>query len=398
MDGEATEGLLRFFRSIQDPRAANARHMLSDVLSVAILAVLCGAEGWAAVEAWGRGNIEWLGEFLELPHGIPSHDTFDRVFGLLDPPGFEACFTAWAASLVKNAGGLFIAVDGKTLRRSWKRAWSKTPVHLVSAFASKNQGVLGQVATDAKSNEITAIPKLLAMLDLAGCTVTIDAMGCQREIAGQIVGQGGHYVLALKDNQSALYEKAKALMDDLILDHAKGVDAKGVEGARVGYRERTDRTNNHGRIETRRAWVSDEVRWLGADLLALWPGLAAVVAVECTRQDLGDLSGKVTTGRRYFITSRGGLDAPFLAEAIRCHWGIENGLHWCLDVAMSEDDCRLRVNHGAENFSRLRRVALNKLKRWQIKKENGKVMQAGIRLKQQACGWSRNFLLEALLA
>jgi predicted transposase YbfD/YdcC len=393
MDAQATEGLLRFFRGIADPRAANARHPMSDVLSVAILAVLCGAEGWAAVEAWGCGNLPWLATFLELPHGIPSHDTFDRVFGLLNPGAFEACFNAWTRALVTNAAGLFVAVDGKTLRRSWRRAWSKTPVHLVSAFVSGNQLVLGQLATDAKSNEITAIPKLLAVLELAGATVTIDAMGCQRQIAKQILEQKGHYVLSVKDNQPALSEKVQGLMKDLILDHAKGVP-----GTPVGYFEQTGETNNHGRVETRRVWVSDDVRWLGKDLLDLWPGLSSVVTVERTRQDLGDPTGKVTTERHEFISSHGGTDAKFMAEAVRSHWGVENRLHWCLDVAMNEDQCRLRVNHGAENFSRLRRIALNKLKRWEIRKANGKVLKAGIRLKQQACGWSRKFLLEALLA
>jgi hypothetical protein len=171
MDAPATEGLLRFFRTIDDPRAANARHPMADVLSIAVMAVLCGAQGWAAVAAWGELNAEWLATFLELPHGIPSHDTFDRVFALLEPLAFERCFSAWTAAPVGNAGGLFVAVDGKTLRRSWRRAWSKTPVHRVSAFASANGAVLGQVATDAKSDEITAIPKLLAMLELAGLTV-----------------------------------------------------------------------------------------------------------------------------------------------------------------------------------------------------------------------------------
>jgi len=393
MDGQATQGLLRFFRSIRDPRAANARHSLTDILSVAMLGVLCGAEGWASVEAWGQGNLDWLVTFLELPHGIPSHDTFDRVFAMLDPLAFEKCFNQWTAALVQNAQGLFIAVDGKTLRRSWKHAWSKTPVHLVSAFASKNQLVLGQIATDSKSNEITAIPKLLAMLNLAGATVTIDAMGCQREIAGQILRQEAHYLLAVKENQPTLHMKAKTMMDDLILDHAKGMAQ-----TQIGFFEQTDSVNNHGRVETRRVWVSNEVKWLGEELLGLWPGLASVVTVECTRQDLGDMSGKVTIERRYFISSHGDLDAKLLGEGIRSHWGVENGLHWCLDVSMGEDQCRLRVKHGAENFSRLRRIALNKLKRWEIKKENGKVMKAGIRLKQQACGWSRKFLLEALLA
>lgn len=388
MDAQATEGLLRFFRGIQDPRSDNARHPLSDLLTIAILAVLCGAEGWAAVEGWGRGNLPWLATFLELPHGIPTHDTFDRVFGMIDPLAFERCFTSWTAALVKNATGLFIAVDGKTLRRSWKRAWSKTPVHLVSAFASKNQLVLGQLATDCKSNEITAIPKLLAMLELAGATVTIDAMGCQREIAAGIIKQKANYILAVKDNQPTLHEKVKGLLDEAILD--------GFKGMQHGFYEEAD--DGHGRIEKRRVWVTHEVKWLGQDLLALWPGLASVAAVESTRQDLGDMSGKVSTERRYFISSHDGTNAQLIGNGVRSHWGVENGLHWCLDVAMNEDDSRLRMKHGAENFSRLRRIALNKLKRWEIKKPNGKVMKAGIRLKQQACGWSREFLLQALLA
>lgn len=388
MDAQATEGLLRFFRSIQDPRAANAWHPLDDVLAIAILAVLCGSESWSAVEAWGCGNVEWLASFLDLPHGIPTHDTFDRVFAMLDPLAFEKCFASWTAALVAGGKGRFIAVDGKTLRRSFKRAWSKTPVHLVSAFASKNQLVLGQLATESKSNEITAIPKLLAMMELAGSTVTIDAMGCQREIAGQIIGQSGDYLLAVKENQPTLHAKVKRLMDEAILD--------GFAGVRHGHHESSD--DGHGRIEKRRVWVTNEVNWLGEELLAQWPGLSSVVAVEATRQDLGDMSGKVTTERRYYISSHTGIDAQTLGQGIRAHWGVENALHWCLDVSMNEDQCRLRVKHGAENFSRLRRIALNKLKRWEVKRPSGTVMKIGIRLKQQACGWSRNFLLEALLA
>ncbi len=388
MDREATDALLRFFRSIQDPRAANARHSLGDILSIAILAVLCGSDSWEGVEAWGRGNLQWLATVLELPHGVPSHDTFDRVFAVLDPLAFERCFTSWAAALVENRADLFVAVDGKTLRRSWKHAWSKTPVHMVSAFATKNQLVLGQLATDAKSNEITAVPKLLAMLDLAGATVTLDAMGCQREIAEQIVDQKAHYVLAVKDNQPTLYRKVKGLLDEAILDNFSGM--------RHGYHEQEG--EGHGRVEKRRVWVTDEVNWLGQDLLALWPGLACLAVVEATRQDLGDLSGKVSVERRYFISSHKGTDATLHAAAIRGHWGIENGLHWRLDVSMNEDQCRLRKDHGAENFSRLRRIAINKLKRWEIRKENGKVMKTSLRIKQKSCGWSRKFLLEALLA
>jgi predicted transposase YbfD/YdcC len=388
MDAQATNAALRFFRGIQDPRARNARHLMSDILTIAVLAVLCGCEGWEAVEAWGCGNIEWLKTFLDLPHGIPSHDTFDRVFAMLDPLAFEQCFMRWTAALVQTTQGLLVAVDGKTLRRSWKHAWSKTPVHMVSAFATKNQLVLGQIATDSKSNEITAIPKLLAMLNLPGATVTIDAMGCQREIAGQIVDQKANYILAVKDNQPTLHLKVKTLLDEAILE--------GFSQMNHGYDEQSDKS--HGRVQKRRVWVTDQVQWLGKELLALWPGLCSIAVVESTRQDLGDLSGKVSTERRYYISSHKGTDAKLLAEAIRGHWGIENGLHWRLDVNMNEDQCRLRVKHGAENFSRLRRIAINKLKRWEIKKENGKVRKTSLRLKQKSCGWSRKFLIEALLA
>ena len=388
MDAQATQGLLRFFRGINDPRAANASHRLDDLLAIAILAVLCGADGWAAVESWAMLNVDWLETFLELPHGIPAHDTFNRVFAMLDPLAFEKCFTTWTAALVQSTNGMFIAVDGKTLRRSFKRAWSKTPVHMVSAFVSANQCVLGQVATDCKSNEITAIPKLLAMLELAGSTVTIDAMGCQRDIAAQVVRQNGHYILAVKDNQPTLHARVRALLDEAILD--------GFKDMRHGYAEEADK--GHGRIETRRVWVTDEVHLLGAELLALWSGLASVVVVESVRQDLGDLGGKVTTERRYFISSHKGTDAALRGEGVRNHWGVENALHWRLDVQMREDESRLRVDAGAENFSRLRRIALNKLKRCDVKRKNGKPLKLGLRAKQQACGWSRKFLLEALLA
>lgn len=391
MDAQATRGLLRFFRSMQDPRADNARHPFSDILTIAILAVLCGSDSWEAVEVWGCGNAEWLGNWLDLPHGIPSHDTFDRVFGMLDPLGFEKCFTDWTRTLIQNSGGLFVAVDGKTLRRSFKHAWSRTPVHLVSAFVSKNQLVLGQLATDSKSNEITAIPKLLAMLELAGATVTIDAMGCQRQIAQQIVGQRADYLLAVKENQPTLYEKVKGLLDEAILE--------GFKGLAHGCFEQND--NGHGRIEKRRVWVSNDediIKGLGQELLNQWPDLASLVVVESTRQDLSDLSGKVSVERRYFISSHDHTDARMFAQAIRQHWGVENQLHWRLDVSMNEDQCRLRIRHGAENFSRLRRIAMNKLRRWQIRKENGTVRKTSLRLKQKACGWSRKFLIEALLA
>lgn len=388
MEGQATMELLRHFRNISDSRASNASHRLEDLLSIAILAVLSGCEGWTAVEAWAHVNVEWLQTFLALPHGIPSHDTFDRFFSMLNPMEFEQCFMAWTAGLIEQSNALFIAVDGKTLRHSFKHAWSKTSVHLVSAFVARNSLVLGQVATDQKSNEITAIPKLLALLDLRKATVTIDAMGCQREIASQIVEQQGDYILAVKENQLTLHQKTKALLDEAILDNFAGMSHAFFQESAKG----------HGRLETRRVWVTNEVQHLGANLQALWKGLASVACVESTRQNLGDLTGKVTTERRYFISSHEGSDAQLLANAIRSHWGVENGLHWRLDVQMNEDACRLRVKNGAENFSRLRRIALNKLKNCEYKTPSGKILKRGIRAKQQICGWSRNFLMAALLA
>lgn len=388
MDAQAIQGLLRFFRTLPDHRAANAWHCLDDLMAIAILAVLCGADGWTAVESWALINQEWLASLLDLPHGIPTHDTFGRVFAILDPLAFEKCFTDWTAALVQGADGLFIAVDGKTLRRSFKHAWSKTPVHMVSAFVSKNQCVLAQLATDSKSNEITAIPKLLAMMQLTGATVTIDAMGCQRAIAAQITGQKGHHILAVKDNQPALHDKIRALLDEAILDNFMG----------MAHGHTSETIKGHGRIETRRVWVTNEVHWLGAELLSLWPGLGSVVVAQCERREVGDPGHKVTTARRYFISSHTGIDARFMAAGIRNHWGVENGLHWRLDVQMREDDCRLRNGAGAENFSRLRRIALNKLKQCDVTRANGKALKLGLRARQQACGWSRKFLIKALLA
>jgi predicted transposase YbfD/YdcC len=390
MDAQATAQLLRFFRELDDPRAANAWHPLGDILATAIMAVMCGCQGWVAVETWARGNQHWLRDILALPHGIPTHDTFNRVFGLIDPLKFEKCFQQFAAALVKSSGGLFLAVDGKTARRSYKNRWSNSAVHMVSAFVTKNQTVLGQLATDQKSNEITAIPKLLAMLELAGLTVTIDAMGCQRQIVWQINDQGGHWIVGLKGNQSTLHEKVKCLMDEAILC--------GAASANLGYFEQKQDKNNHGRIETRKVWVSNEVKWLGTQVLEQWPQLGSMIVVELTRQDLGDTTGHISVERRYFISDHTHRDAAFFAEGVRGHWGVENGLHWRLDVQMDEDQCRIRKNHGAENFSRLRRLALNKLKRADMLNERGKPMKIGLKLKQQACGWSREFLFKALSA
>jgi predicted transposase YbfD/YdcC len=381
MDAQATDGFLRFFRDVPDPRGANVWHPLSDVLTIAILAVFCGSRGWADVEFWAQNHEDWLATFLKLPHGIPTHDTFDRIFASIDPLAFERCFMTWTATLVAS-GKKLIGVDGKTLRQSFEHGWSRTPIHMVSAFLSDNRLVLGQLKVDNKANEIVAIPKLLELLDLKGATVTIDAMGCQKQIAQQIIDQKGNYVLAVKENQPALHEQ--------IVKTFKEARAEKFEGWRHDSAQSVD--SGHGRIETRKLWVISDLAHLG--VAKDWPGLRCVVMVESTRQMPGK---KRTTEIRYFIASHKKLDASFLAHAIRGHWQIENGLHHVLDVSMDEDQCRLRKKHGAQNFSRLRRIALNKLRPIVIRNDRGTDMKASLAVKQKICGWNRNFLLSALL-
>ena len=251
--------------------------------------------------------------------------------------------------------------------------------HLVSAFAAGNRMVFGQVAVGDKSNEVEAIPRLLALLDVGGATVTADAIGCQREVARAVTERGGDYVLALKQNQPALHAKVKALLDEAVLG--------GFAGLSHGHVEQSGTA--HGRAETRRTWVTDEVNWLGADLLARWPGLASVAVVESVRQDLGDPAGRVTTERRYYVSSRRGTDAGAMQDAVRGHWAVENQLHWQLDVSFGEDQRRIRKGHGAENFSRLCRVALNLLKQ-------DRSVKIGVHGKRLKAGWDEHYLLRLL--
>lgn len=380
-----SNSVLAHFADLPDPRRPRGRlRLLGDLLTIATCAVVCGADGWVEVEQFARAKEAWLRTFLPLPAGVPARDTFGRVFAAPDPDAFERRSVAWTAAPAGASEGRLIAVDGKTVRRGFRRAWGRAAgrsVHLVSAFARDNAAVFAQVATDAKSNEITAIPKLPDLLDLRGAAVTVDAMGCQREIAAKIVAAGGDYVLAVKENQPAPHAKAKTLLDAAAPD--------GFAGMGRGSRERAD--GGHGRVGVRRAWVTDEVNGLGADLLALWPGLAggSVGMVESVRQDLGGLTGKVTAERRYFIASLAGTDAGRFAGAVRGHWSVENGLHWSLGVAFREDDCRVRVGHAAENFSRLRRVALNLLR-------GEATAKVGIKAKRLKAGWDHGYLLKVL--
>jgi predicted transposase YbfD/YdcC len=357
--------------------------VLADILTIAILAVLCTADDWDDVVVWARARHDWLKTFLALPKGIPSPDTFARVFARLNPDAFERCFIAWTSDLAKAMGGGdkgdgndVVAIDGKTLRRSFGHAWERQQaIHLVSAWAADHQLVLGQLAVADKSNEITAIPKLLDLLDIQGATVTIDAMGCQREIAGTIREKPAHYVLSVKENQPTLHERVRKLLDEARLEKFAGMSH--------GYFEET--SAGHGRIETRKVWVSDEVRWLGEYLLGQWPDLSSIAMVESTRE----VPAKgVSIERRYFISSHGGVDAAAMARRVRGHWGVENRLHWQLDMTFDEDASRIRKAHGAQNVSRLRRLALNLLKR-----APGKASLKGKRFR---CSLDQDYLLTVL--
>jgi predicted transposase YbfD/YdcC len=387
MDVTAADGFLRFFLDLPDFRGVNKIHKLLDMIVIAVMAVICGADGWAEVSLFGRCKQKWLATFLELPGGIPSHDTFGRVFARLDPDAFERCFLAWMSALVKVSDGRLVAIDGKSIRRSFEHSWDKSGMaHMVSALVSEggNRVVFGQVAVADKSNEITAIPKLLELMDVKGAVVTIDAMGTQREIAGKIIDGGGDYVLPVKENQPALHEKVKTLMDEAVLG--------GIAGLNVGHFEQSN--EGHGRAETRRLSIVNDMNSLGKSLLDLWPGLAggSLVMIERERKDLGDPTGKTTVERCYYISSLGGCDnaaAEAMARYIRGHWTVENNLHWQLDVSFGEDQRRIRKGHGAENFSRLSRIALNLLKR-------NTSVKAGIKGKRLNAGWDHDYLLSLI--
>jgi predicted transposase YbfD/YdcC len=387
MEGPATSLVLRLFNDLPDPRARNRSHLLSDIVTIAILATLCGAEGWEEIAEWAEFHKEWLGTFLTLRAGIPSHDTIDDVFKRLDPDAFERCFMTWTAALVKASGerghgGRFIAIDGKALRHSFDHAWSRTPIHMVSAFLAQNQLVLGQIKVDSKENEIVAIPKLLELLDLRRTTVTIDAIGCQKEIARQIRQKKGHYVLALKENQKLLYDAVDKTFAEARLEKFAGWKHDYVQSIEAG----------HGRIETRRVWVTGEIKHIKE--AQDWTDLCGIVMVESIR----DVAGKgATTEQRYYITSHKKLDAPMLADAIRSHWKIENQEHHVLDTTMHEDDCRIRKGHGPENFARLRRIALNQLRKVKVIRK-GNEKKLSLRLKRKRCSWDHNLLLSTILA
>ena len=345
-------GLEAQFAGLTDPRVERTRvHRLGELVTIALCAVLCGADDWVAVETFGHAKEPWLRTFLTLPGGIPAHDTFGRVFARLEPTEFQQCCVAWVQALLRDAPGQVIAVDGKTLRRSADRGHGGAAVHLVSAWATASQLVLGQEATAAKSNEITAIPRLLRLLQLEGCVVTIDAMGCQTAIAAQVQAQGADYVLALKGNQPSL----ERTVPTAFADRAPAAADRWMP-ATEDTAETLDK--GHGRLERRRYLALSDPDLLAClDPNGAWPGLRSVVQVQAERRR-GEQRSVET---RYHLSSLP-PDAAVLGQAIRQHWQVENNLHWVLDVLFHEDACTVRVGHGAHHFAILRQLALNLLR------------------------------------
>ncbi|WP_223760811.1 ISAs1 family transposase [Myxococcus sp. RHSTA-1-4] len=370
-----TASLVKYFSSLKDPRVERTKkHSLSDMLVIAVCGFICGVDSWVELEEFGEAKREWFEGFLELPHGIPSHDTFGRLFAALDPEAFSRCFIAWVKAVAEVTDGEVVAIDGKTLRRSFDRASSKAAIHMVSAWASRNGLVLGQVKTDEKSNEITAIPKLLELLHLEGCIVTLDAMGCQREVVARIVEKGADYVICVKSNQEALHEA--------LHDFFQEAREERFETVPHAYTETVDK--EHGRFERRRYWITSQLDWYRHKRES-WAGLTSVGMVEAERT----VDGKTSREVRYFISSLTGDDAQKFASAVRRHWTVENNLHWVLDVAFGEDDSRVRKDNAPENMAMLRHLALNLLKA-------DTTTKVGIQTRRKKAGWDVRFLAHLL--
>jgi predicted transposase YbfD/YdcC len=373
MKADRELSLAHHFADLTDPRIDRSRlHELLDIVAIAICAVVAGADSWDDIEDFGKAKHDWLKTFLDLPNGIPGHDTFRRLFERLDPDEFQKGFLGWIEALHEATGRQVVAIDGKTLRRSFDRAKGKSALHMVHAWATANHLLLGQVAVDEKSNEITAIPKLLKMLEISGAIVTIDAMGCQKEIARTIRGRKADYVLALKANHENLFEQVVGFWD--------GACGRGMRGPGIAYHR--EWTEGHGRTEARRCWATSDLDWLvGREE---WDGLRSVVLVESERF-IGD---SLSVETRYYLSSLP-ADAKLLNHAIRSHWGVENSLHWVLDVTFQEDRSRIKKGNAPENFGLLRRLALCLLKKESTSKRS-------IKGKRLRASWDEDYLRRVL--
>lgn len=373
MSQELSVRIAEHFQGLTDPRRREVTYPLINIVVMALCAVLSGADDFVSIARWANKKREWLAKFLDLSAGVPSHDRFNAVLGAIKPAEFEKCLLSWIRALHEITDGQVIAIDGKTLRGSFNAASSKAAIHMVSAWATANHVSLGQVVTDAKSNEITAIPKLLELLEITGCLVTIDAMGCQREIAAQIVAQGGDYVLAVKENQRKLHQEIAAFFSEQLEDDCRSVPCRRYETHDKG----------HGREDDRYYYLAKLPEEFTQ--AAKWAGLAAIgLAVRVTRTK----EGKETSELRYYAASRY-LSGRKFADAVRGHWGIENSLHWQLDVTFGEDQCRIRKGHADANFSLLRRTALSLLK-------NNATEKVGVKNKRLCAAWDDDYRLQVL--
>jgi predicted transposase YbfD/YdcC len=372
-DDKKTPTIIEYFNNLTDPRIERCRrHNLVDIIFIAVCAVICGADSFAEMEDFGLEKQDWLAQFIALPNGIPSHDTFNRVFARLKPGEFQRCFMNWIRAVTKTTDGEIVPVDGKTLRRSHNRSAGQQAIELVSAWAASNRLTLGQVKVEASSNEIKAVPQLLRLLELTGCIVTVDALNCQKEIASEIRAQEADYVLALKGNHGLIHQDVVSFLGAVREDHTYGFTIsthKEVDG-------------EHGRIETRQYWQVNTPEHLNGK--AEWKDLRSVGLVEATRE----VSGNKSTEIRYYLSSLQ-VDAKRFAEAVRGHWGIENSCHWILDVVFREDDSRVRVGEAAENLALVRRVALGLL-------QQDKTDKRGIKRKRLKAALNEDYLLKIL--
>lgn len=366
--------IFNYFADLEDPRIErNRAHPLINIISIAILGVICGADNWVAIEEYGKAKIDWLGTFLDLSNGIPSHDTFGRVFRWLDEQAFQARFVEWMGVICQATSGQVVAIDGKKLRRSHDRQHERDGIWMVSAWASENKMVLGQVKVDDKSNEIMAVPHLLTQLDLAGCVVTVDALNTQTSIAQQIIKADADYIMSVKGNHGNLHEDLKLLFDGF----------EEVSWHDVTYDTAHNKYQGHGREEYRQVWVVSEPEYCQYIQQAKqWANLKSLIKLVTVRYS--SATDKIETTTRYFISSWTASAQEFL-KAIRDHWQIENGLHWVLDIAFREDDSRIRKDHAPQNMALIRHIALNLLKQ-------EKSVRAGIAIKRQRAGWDNKYL------